>query len=88
MSFRHHVEFRASWGGQDWVLELWRSCSMRCYIEWYAPGWCKSRLLLYYTGSLETLVEPVDIETFGTQVFYRVSASRSAGVVGAIVRVV
>ena len=25
MSFRHHVEFRASWGGQDWVLELWRS---------------------------------------------------------------
>ena len=38
MSFRHHVEFRASWGGQDWVLELWRSCSMRCYIEWYAPS--------------------------------------------------
>ena len=88
MSFRHHVEFRASWGGQDWVLELWRSCSMRCYIEWYAPGWCKIRLLLYLTGSLATLVEPVDIETFGTQVFYRVSASRSAGVVGAIVRVV
>ena len=39
-SFRHQVESRTSWGGRHWALELWRSWSMRCSIEWYAPGQC------------------------------------------------
>ena len=33
MSFRHHVEFRASWGGQDWVLELGETWYMTSRIE-------------------------------------------------------
>ena len=43
--------------------------------------------VLYSTGSLASLVEPVDIETLGTQVFHRISALHRAGVVGDIVRV-
>ena len=47
MSFRHQVKLRTSWGGQDWVLGLWRSCTMRCYIEWlryHSKGRGKTRV--------------------------------------------
>ena len=40
MRFTHHCELRTSWGGQDWVLELWRSWSMIPGIDWYAPSRC------------------------------------------------
>ena len=43
--------------------------------------------VLYSTGSLASLVEPVDIETLGTQVFHLISSLHRAGVVGDIVRV-
>ena len=60
MSFRHHVEFRASWGGQDWVLELWRSGVVD---PWHAPSYGVLHVgVLYSTGSLSMLVEPVGYE--------------------------